>query len=221
MSFNNQTSIMRLKLLFSCRWKTEVCWSHTAKNSGSWNPSIYQAPKTMLFPWKTLPESYSRWSVFAFRFWKLDFTTFGMEINAILVKVSQEQSLRQGWNFLRACTCVLRVVSTRLLCPWDSPGKNTGVGCCFLLQGIFPTWYMWFIRRWLRETWVRKKKWSIEGKAASLVDQMVNNLPAMQETRVRSLGREDPQEEEMATHSSILAWRTPWTEEPGGTRLSD
>ena len=42
------------------------------------------------------------------------------------------------------------------------------------------------------------------------------NLPAMQETRVRSLGQEDPLEEEMATHSSLLAWRIPWTEEPGG-----
>jgi len=42
---------------------------------------------------------------------------------------------------------------------------------------------------------------------------VVKNLPAMQETRVRSLGQEDPMEEEMATHSSILAWRIPWTEE--------
>ena len=45
--------------------------------------------------------------------------------------------------------------------------------------------------------------------------QTVKNLPAMQETQVRSLGREDPLEEGMATHSSILAWRIPWTEEPG------
>ena len=45
---------------------------------------------------------------------------------------------------------------------------------------------------------------------------MVKNLPAMQETWVRSLGREDPLEKGMATHSSILAWRIPWTEEPGG-----
>ena len=45
---------------------------------------------------------------------------------------------------------------------------------------------------------------------------MVKNLPAMQETQVRSLGWEDPLEKEMATHSSILAWRIPWTEEPGG-----
>ena len=52
--------------------------------------------------------------------------------------------------------------------------------------------------------------------AASLVAQMVKHLPAMQETRVRSLGRENPLEEETATHSSTLAWKIPWTEEPGG-----
>ena len=44
---------------------------------------------------------------------------------------------------------------------------------------------------------------------------MVKNLPAMQETQVQSLGREDPLEKEMTTHSSILAWKIPWTEEPG------
>ena len=46
--------------------------------------------------------------------------------------------------------------------------------------------------------------------------QLVKNLPAVQETWVRFLGREDPLEKEMATHSSILAWRIPRTEEPGG-----
>ena len=50
---------------------------------------------------------------------------------------------------------------------------------------------------------------------ASLVAQMVKNLPAMQETWVQTLGREDPLEKEMATYSSILPWRIPWTEEPG------
>ena len=44
---------------------------------------------------------------------------------------------------------------------------------------------------------------------------MVKNLPAKQETWIQSLGGEDPLVEEMATHSSILAWRIPWTEEPG------
>ena len=51
---------------------------------------------------------------------------------------------------------------------------------------------------------------------ASLVTQMVKNLPAMWETWVRSLGCEDPLDEGMAAPSSILAWRIPWTEEPGG-----
>ena len=50
---------------------------------------------------------------------------------------------------------------------------------------------------------------------ASLVAQMLKNLPAMQETHVRSLDWEDPLEKGMATHSSILAWKIPWTEEPG------
>ena len=49
---------------------------------------------------------------------------------------------------------------------------------------------------------------------ASLVAQTVKNLPAIQETWVRSMGREDPLEKRMVTHSSILAWRIPWTEEP-------
>ena len=44
---------------------------------------------------------------------------------------------------------------------------------------------------------------------------MVKSLPAMRETQIQSLGWEDPLEKEMATHSSILAWRIPWTEEPG------
>ena len=53
------------------------------------------------------------------------------------------------------------------------------------------------------------------GLGASLVAQRVKRLPAMRETGVRSLGGEDPLEKEMATHSSILAWRIPWMEEPG------
>ena len=66
----------------------------------------------------------------------------------------------------------------------------------------------------------------------SLVSSMVKNLPPVQETWVQSLGQEDPLEKEMVTHSSILVWRTPWTEKPGRlhtvhgvaksrTRLSD
>ena len=68
----------------------------------------------------------------------------------------------------------------------------------------------------------QSKHWSatISGKpwilhAISLVAQMVKHLPAVQETQVQYLGREDPLEKEMATHSSTLAWKIPWTEGPG------
>ena len=56
------------------------------------------------------------------------------------------------------------------------------------------------------------------GHKASLVAQLVKNLPAMRETWVQSLGWEDPLEKGMATHSSILAWRTPWTVQSMGTQ---
>ena len=51
---------------------------------------------------------------------------------------------------------------------------------------------------------------------ASLVDQTVKNMLTVQETQAQSLGQEDPLEKRIATHSSILTWRVPWTEEPGG-----
>ena len=51
---------------------------------------------------------------------------------------------------------------------------------------------------------------------SSLVAQMVKSLPAMRETWVQSLGQKDPLEKEVAIHSSILTWKIPWTEEPGG-----
>ena len=67
-------------------------------------------------------------------------------------------------------------------------------------------------------------------KRAFLIAQSVKNLPAMQETQIQFLGRKDPLEKEMASHSSILAWEIQWTEKPGGlqpmglqsrTQLSD
>ena len=54
---------------------------------------------------------------------------------------------------------------------------------------------------------------------ASLIAQSVKNLPAVQEAYVLFLSREDPQKKEMAIHSSILAWKIPWTEEPGGLQF--
>ena len=59
-----------------------------------------------------------------------------------------------------------------------------------------------------------KNKWNF--KRCKVVGLMVKNLPAVQETQVRSLGQEDPLEKGIATHSKILARRIPWTEEPGG-----
>ena len=59
------------------------------------------------------------------------------------------------------------------------------------------------------------KEREIGMQSSSLVAQTVKRLPTVWETRVRSLGREDPLEKEMATHSSILAWKIPWTEETG------
>ena len=73
----------------------------------------------------------------------------------------------------------------------------------------------------MRETWVQSLGWEdplekgigypLQCSWASLVAQLVKNLPAMWETWIRSLGWEDPLEKGKATHSSILAWRTPWT----------
>ena len=61
---------------------------------------------------------------------------------------------------------------------------------------------------------ITKATWEAYVYGASLVAQLVKNLPVIQETWVQSLSREDPLEKEMATHSSILAWKIPWTEEP-------
>ena len=63
--------------------------------------------------------------------------------------------------------------------------------------------------------WLVVKEEPGEGKGAFLLAQMVKNLPTVWETQVQSLGREDPLKKEMATHSSILAWRILWSEEPG------
>ena len=60
----------------------------------------------------------------------------------------------------------------------------------------------------------QKVQFKVQGQA-SLIAQLIKNLPAMQETQVRFLSQEDPLEKEMTAHSSVLACRIPWTEEPG------
>ena len=134
----------------------------------------------------------------------------------------------------------------RLLCPGDSPGKGTGVGCHFLPQEICVTWgsnlgllnyqadsllteppgssdislkdhifLFWNNYHCLLHTVVFIIWWIIKFNFKDFPGT-VKCPPALQETGVLSLGREDPLEKEMATHSRILAWRIPWTEEPGG-----
>ena len=115
--------------------------------------------------------------------------------------------------------------------------NQSAVPCLFLTVASWPTYK--FLRRQVRWSGIpislrifHSLLWSTKSKAfmlsmkhmffwnsfafsgASLVAQRLKRLPPMWETRVRSLGREDPMEKEMAIHSSILAWRIPWTEKP-------
>ena len=83
---------------------------------------------------------------------------------------------------------------------------------CFLKIFLLP--------RAVRDIPSTSNTWGHSCYGASLVAETVKTLPAMQETRVQSLGQEDPLEKGMATHSSILAWEIPWTEEPGGLQSS-
>ena len=139
---------------------------------------------------------------------------------------------------LRVLSCLVLSDSlqpARLLCPWDFPGKNIGVGCHFFFQGIFPTRGLNSCLFCLLHRQVSSSPLTSPGKPVPrgkpilstslpnswgfLVAQMVKNPPAMQQTWVQSLGREDPLEKEMAAHSGIDAWEIPWTEEPGGLQF--
>ena len=142
---------------------------------------------------------------------------------------------------------------TRLLCPWDFPGKSTGVGAIAFSESILgPSQRVrhdWVTSLWLFTFMHWRRKWQFtpvflpgesqgwgawwaavrgctesettDAKLAaaavagpSQVVLVVKNQPTNAEDWVPSLGGEDPLEEGMATHSSILAWRIPWTEEP-------
>ena len=103
-----------------------------------------------------------------------------------------------------------RQISDPRTCPLCSPGTGQVISGGSSLEPSnaqepkFPIWPIPGISFWI-----------ILSHWASLVAQRLKHLPAMQETRVLSLGWEDPLEKEMTTHSSILAWRIPWREEPG------
>ena len=125
----------------------------------------------------------------------------------------------------------------RLLCPCNFLGKNTGVGCHFLLQQIFQTQgsnsHLVHLLHWQADSlplappgklslfiyiFIRSIiiiRHSHLGGQTSLAAQTVKRLPTMRETQIQSLGWENLLEKEMATHSSILARKIPWTEEPG------
>ena len=128
----------------------------------------------------------------------------------------------RNWNlFTKSCPTLLwphGLQLAKLLCPWNSLDKNTGVGCHFLLQWVAVAFSS-------RSSWQGIEPVSLALQVGndhylhimvpSLVAKTVKHLPAMWETWVQSLGREDPLEKEMATHSSTLAWKIPWTKEPG------
>ena len=113
------------------------------------------------------------------------------------------------WSVTFTCTVVFHCLCyqnpTSLQSPaslflWEAFVGHSQLGLRWYKQALgLPAWFV----TWFASTW------------ASLVDQIVKNPPAMQETWVWSLGWEDPLENEMETHSSILAWSIPWTEEPG------
>ena len=105
-------------------------------------------------------------------------------------------------NYLSDHTQFVLVSCSTVFLPGESPGRWSLVGCC--LWGC------------TESDTTEATEQQQHSKRASLVVQLVKNLPAMQETWVRFQGWEDPLEKDMTTHSSVLAWRIPGTVEPGG-----
>ena len=112
----------------------------------------------------------------------------------------------QSSVYLCPCVCMhyLCIYLYSHLCIYQSFYAPICVSVCYLSQEMFLEFYFNIVPPWT------------SGLRSSLVAQTVKHLPTMRKTRVQSLGREDPLEKEMATHSSILAWRIPETEEPSG-----
>ena len=95
-------------------------------------------------------------------------------------------------------------------------GRSSGEGNSIPLIFLFPFYFLYLVTmyQFLMSMNLFLFCTQIHLHWASIVAQTVKNLPAVQETQVRSLGQEDPLEKVLASHSSILAWRIPWTEEP-------
>ena len=130
------------------------------------------------------------------------------------------------WMHKQGCSSVVECMRPQLQSP-ASPGQE-GEFICGFPGGSRRKWQEYWSTLVWKIPWMEEPgrlqsmgsqraghNWATS-LSLSLVAQMVNNLPAMQEMWVESLGQEEPLEEKMATHSSILAWRIPRTEEPGG-----
>ena len=119
----------------------------------------------------------------------------------------------RGWNRIQVRPAMSGI---RIMFTWWNHQRETPFSCPHAsgAQSVFPLkWghpWCWLLAYPFRDF----KKWA--SPWASLVAHPVRNLPAVQESWVQSLGQEDPLEKGMATHSSILAWRIPWTGKPGG-----
>ena len=121
------------------------------------------------------------------------------------IEVHNERAKEQSWG---------NILLARATQPYEQVVKTEIKSASqWWLLGGFSFFFFFF---WEKETWYFHCLGEIIHIGTSLVAQTVQCLPTMWETQVRSLGQEDPLEKEMATHSSTLAWKIPWTEEPGG-----
>ena len=123
-------------------------------------------------------------------------------------------------NLLQYYFCFMFWFSDCKACGILAPQPRIELGC--LERGRLDHWTVkevpWLVIFWLNELapWASMVAQMVKNSPAIVVVQMVKNPPAIQETQDQSLGQEDPLEKGMATHLNILAWRIPWTEEPGG-----